>query len=834
MSCSLGGCRMHFGWTFWNNHSNLYFKSRSVPGRLMKGISIRIKFIIICAALVGVVCILSFSGLLKSLSTGIGIPAMVVVVSIVLLVLAYFAADRLFLRAITELAHQLDDFTKGERDLTKRLPVKKRDEIGQFSRDFNIFIAKLHDILYRLKNIAKKSSEIGGNLASNAEQMSATLEEISATMGAVSKNGEGLEADVKTTSEAVAEIERLIQKMKARIEEQASSVTQSSAAIEEMIASVKNISTISETKEELIKSLTDIAREGEENMTGTLESIRDIANSADVINELIQIINNVTDQTNILAMNAAIEAAHAGEAGKGFGVVADEIRKLAEATSENAQSISANLNQIIERIQDTTGLTEKTESSIMKMIEGIEDVADSMREMSSGLSQISLGTSEITTALTSLVSITEDVRESTRDISGKAGNIDRSMKNIQKLSAHNTSSLAEIATGIQEMVQATAHVARLGSENSQFIGVMDKEIAHFKTIDKSALKSSDGQPLLSWNEETVRVPQKPDPSISYPEDDERHWWDMEWGIWKVEKENIPESRADGAKGKRVVCLVPQKHPYFVAHQRGMKKMCDAFGIELKTYQTDWDVKVQAEQLEAAMREKPDFLVIQPCDLEACVGWFKKVNTLGIPVVASTIQPGREAFKYIIAYTGTDEWGSYRLLGRKFAELMHNEGGYAIIQHLPGSTVFYARTYGIVTELKKIAPAMKCLAMASTGLNKDATKPVVADWIKRFGSGLKGIVSADDSGAMLGIIEALEEAGREDIIRVSQGNSKIGMDLVSAGKIHAITLQSAETDGALPIDVAVDWFNGLEVAPIRYLPKHIITIDDVKNFYPAQW
>ena len=101
--------------------------------------------------------------------------------------------------------------------------------------------------------------------------------------------------------------------------------------------------------------------------------------------------------------------------------------------------------------------------------------------------------------------------------------------------------------------------------------------------------------------------------------------------------------------------------------------------------------------------------------------------------------------------------------------------------------------------------------------------------------LKGIVSADDSGAQIGINDAIKAHSREDIIRVAAGNSKVGMDFVKEGTLHAITYQSAESDGALPMKLTADWFMGKPIAKsVYYLRKHIITKKDVDQFMPAQW
>ncbi|MCK5200386.1 MAG: helix-turn-helix domain-containing protein, partial [Spirochaetales bacterium] len=133
------------------------------------------------------------------------------------------------------------------------------------------------------------------------------------------------------------------------------------------------------------------------------------------------------------------------------------------------------------------------------------------------------------------------------------------------------------------------------------------------------------------------------------------------------------------------------------------------------------------------------------------------------------------------------------------------------------------------ELNRIAPGMKLLAMESTNLNSEETYRVVNKWLNEYGDEIRGIVSADDNLVQIGINKALAEAGREDIIRVANGSTQTGIRMLKDGNLDAITFQSAELDGALPIQVAVDWFNNLIVPTIKYLPTHILTRENVEEF-----
>jgi ribose transport system substrate-binding protein len=354
-----------------------------------------------------------------------------------------------------------------------------------------------------------------------------------------------------------------------------------------------------------------------------------------------------------------------------------------------------------------------------------------------------------------------------------------------------------------------------------------------QAVDVAQLRSSDGQPLI-LPAESKPIPPRPDNPEDYAEDDARHWYDLEYAGWNLEKVNLPGSPGDGARGKYVILLKMVDHPYNTAYSNGLQQIADAHGIRVKTMVANSDVNIQAQQTDQAINEKPDLVIINPVDAQACTPLIKRLNDAGIPVIASNLLASSEALRYCLAWTGPDDWGQMRQLARKFAELMDYEGGYCIVQHRPGGSPFFSRTYSFVTELKQIAPEMKLLAKQTTDLEAEKTMQVVSDWITRFGAEFKGIVSADDSGAQIGINEAVRTANREDIVRVSAGNSKVGMDFIQAGTLHAITYQSAESDGAIAMQLAAEWFSGKEIPEVRYLPIRIITKDNVQEYLPPQW
>lgn len=365
-------------------------------------------------------------------------------------------------------------------------------------------------------------------------------------------------------------------------------------------------------------------------------------------------------------------------------------------------------------------------------------------------------------------------------------------------------------------------------------GSASDNLAASLAVDVSVLKAADGQPLIKLGGATREVPPRPADPSALPETDPLHWWDMEFAGWNAEKTNIPESPMDGAIGKRVVMIVHGDHPWTTACTNGAQKVADAYDMDLKIMSPNWDLAVQNQMIDQAINEQPDMILLIPLDAKTAPQQARKINRAGVPLILFNTLPSAEAMNYSIAWTGPDDFGQFRILSRMWADALGKEGGVAYVQHAPGGSPYFARCFGPISELSEYAPGIEVLDKQAPGFEADKTMQLVSDWLTRFGDDLKGILAADDSAQALGIFEALKKAGREDIIVVAAGNSKIGMDLVKDGKLYAITYQTAEGDGALAVKTAADWFNGQEIEPVRYLPQHMITIDDVEDFYPPQW
>jgi len=210
-------------------------------------------------------------------------------------------------------------------------------------------------------------------------------------------------------------------------------VTESSGVTEQMADSLRETSNRSKQKQEVITHLITDTEKGQQSMRETILSIQDISQSIDGISAAIKIISAIAANTNLLAMNAAIEAAHAGEAGRGFAVVADEIRRLSESTRENSTNISQTLSNIINGINVTSKRSSETDTLINSMSAEIHDLANTMTEMITTLGDLSHRSTDVTGSLMGLRDQSSEVKSGYAEMITKANNL---LEDMNKLQSH--------------------------------------------------------------------------------------------------------------------------------------------------------------------------------------------------------------------------------------------------------------------------------------------------------------------------------------------------------------------------------------------------------------
>ena len=384
------------------------------------------------------------------------------------------------IKPLKHLKNAIVEVASGNADLTKRLKVVSKDEVGDVVDGFNSFTGKLHSIISQIKGSKLQLSDSKEQMNNITQDTASAITEIIANIESVNNQIISQASSVEETAGAVNEIASNIESLEKMIENQSAGVVEASAAVEQMIG---NISSVNSSVDKMAKSfnkLEENAREGtslQDDVNSKIEAIKD---QSEMLQDANTVIANIAEQTNLLAMNAAIEAAHAGDAGKGSAVVADEIRKLSETSTEQSKTIGVQLGKIRESIESVVSASAESSAAFQEVAANIKDTDELVRLIKSAMEEQTIGSKQISEALHSMNDSTQEVRTASNEMSAGNQAILQEMHNLQDATMTMKDSVTEMGIGAKRINETGAALSSVAMVMNDSIDKIGNEIDLFK------------------------------------------------------------------------------------------------------------------------------------------------------------------------------------------------------------------------------------------------------------------------------------------------------------------------------------------------------------------
>ena len=365
-------------------------------------------------------------------------------------------------------------------DITARSSNKTRDEIGVMSRSLNGMLVNFSGFLNKVRGSSAEVLQMGKDVKTDA---SSTLISVHSIQEEIDTVQERVEAQVETANTSIESIQQLtayIEGLREETESQSASINESSSAIEEMTSGIRSISSQMKNSETAIMKMTESSDKGKINMDTFLNIIEKIVEESEQLTDANVLIANLAAQTNLLAMNAAIEAAHAGESGRGFAVVADEIRKLASGAAAQSKVVKGNLSNIRDSINEAMISANETNRGFQDISITIQNVSRVFNEIQNATEELDMGSKQILLGLEHMREVNSTVIESSHKINEGNASFKKVFGELNSYSRQIQEIMEQITAQMRDITEAMNKLSSRSQAASDQVDRLDSAINEYK------------------------------------------------------------------------------------------------------------------------------------------------------------------------------------------------------------------------------------------------------------------------------------------------------------------------------------------------------------------
>ncbi len=386
---------------------------------------------------------------------------------------------RSIVRPVIGLVRNIGIMAQG--DLTGHFKVRSRDEIGLLAGNLNRFLDGLSTSILHIKEISTSNIRAKNRLIDAANEATSSTTQIESSTRSIGRQIESLDGRIGESAGSIRKIGASIADLNVQIEGQSAMVEEATASVTEMLSSLENMTRVTERNRASADELVAEAERGRVVFETAFTKIGEVPRNIGTIREMAGVIQNIASQTNLLAMNAAIEAAHAGDAGRGFAVVADEIRKLSEASTASSRDITASIQAIVAKIDEATSANSGTNRAFAAIEDRIKDVSRAMAEINASIAEIQTGSKQILAAMVDLQERSLSVKSGSKAMGEGSAEIQSMMGDVGRISNEVASNIAEITRGVADIGASIRSVDGFAEDVGSGSARLDEEVGRFKT-----------------------------------------------------------------------------------------------------------------------------------------------------------------------------------------------------------------------------------------------------------------------------------------------------------------------------------------------------------------